>query len=109
MSLGQGQGHFGNFLDYDQLMVLMWSLRLRSSHGQGHLKVTVILRSRSFWNQMAMCFNFFPEAGGWLSSECLSLLVGNLHLTDYTNRLKCTLRENTSADTFCKQPTTMKL
>ena len=24
---------------------------------------------------MVMCFNFYPEAGGWLSSECLSLLV----------------------------------
>ena len=22
-----------------------------------------------------MCFDFYPEAGGWLSSECLSLLV----------------------------------
>ena len=24
---------------------------------------------------MVMCFDFYPEAGGWLSSECLSLLV----------------------------------
>ena len=56
-------------------MVLMLSLRSRSSHGQGHLKVTVILRSRSFWNQMVVCFDFYPEAGGWLSSECLSYLL----------------------------------
>ena len=24
---------------------------------------------------MVMCFDFYLEAGGWLSSECLSLLV----------------------------------
>ena len=59
-------------------MVLMWSLRSQSSHGQGHLKVTIILRSRSFWNQMIMCFHFYPEAGGWLSSECLSFLSFDL-------------------------------
>ena len=32
----------------------------------------VILRSRSSQNEMVMCFDFYPEAGGWLSSECLS-------------------------------------
>ena len=62
------------FVCYDQLIVLMLSLRSRSSHGQGHFKITVILRSRSFWNQMAMYFDFYPEAGGWLSSECSSYL-----------------------------------
>ena len=46
----------------------------RSSHGQGCLKVTVILWSRSFWNQMVMCFDFYPEAGGWLSSACFLVL-----------------------------------
>ena len=57
---------------------------LKSSHGQGHLKVTVILRSRSFSYQMVMCFDFYPQASDWLSSECLSLLVFSLlylHLT----------------------------
>ena len=39
-------------------MVLMYSLRSRSYHGQGYLKVTVILKSRSFWNEMVMCFDF---------------------------------------------------
>ena len=24
---------------------------------------------------MVMCFDFYPAAGGWLSEECLSLLV----------------------------------
>ena len=24
---------------------------------------------------MVMCFDFYPEAGGWLASECLLLLV----------------------------------
>ena len=55
-------------------MVLMLILRSRPSHGQDYISVTVILRSRSFWNQMIMCFNFYSEAGGWLSSECLSYL-----------------------------------
>ena len=32
--------------------------------GQGHIKVTVILRLRSFWNQTLMCFDFYPKAGG---------------------------------------------
>ena len=53
----------------------MWPFRSRSSHGQGHLKITDILRSKSFWNQMVMCFDFYPKVGSWLSSECLSLLV----------------------------------
>ena len=26
------------------------------------------------WNQMVMCFDFYPEAGGQLSSECSSYL-----------------------------------
>ena len=51
------------------------------------LKVKVIsrsqsLRSRSFWNQMVMCFYFYPEASGWLSSECLLLLVYKSRLYD---------------------------
>ena len=64
-------------------MVLMLSLRSRTSHGQGHLKVTVILRSRSFWNQMVMCFEFYPQAGGWLSSECLFFLL--IIILEYIN------------------------
>ena len=35
----------------------------------------VIFRSRSFQNQMVMCFDFYPKAGGWLSFECFSSLV----------------------------------
>ena len=45
------------------------------SQGRGHLQATVILRLRLFRNQMVMCFNIYPEAGSWLSSKCLSLLV----------------------------------
>ena len=40
--------------------------------------VTVILRSRSFLNQMVMCFDFYPEAGGWLSSEFSSFLFSSI-------------------------------
>ena len=75
-ALGKGQGLFSKmdtkFVCYDLLTVLMWSLRSRSRsfHGQGNLKVTVIIRSRSF----VMCFDFYPESSNWLSSECLSYL-----------------------------------
>ena len=46
--------------------------------------VTVILRSRSFWIQMVRLFDFYPEAGGWISSECLSyLLIDIIILNEY--------------------------
>ena len=60
-------------------------LEVKATQDQGHsssrsVKVKVIsrsqsMRSRSFWNQMAMCFDFYLGAGGWLSSQCLSLLL----------------------------------
>ena len=49
-----------------KIKVISWSM---SSQGHSHFEVEVIL------NQMVMCFDFYPKAGGWLSSECLSLLV----------------------------------
>ena len=47
---------------------------LYDDQGQGNLNVIAILRSRSSQNQILMCFDFYPEAGSWLSSECLSFL-----------------------------------
>ena len=101
------------FFCYDQLMILKCSSRLRSPQGQGHIKVkviqsylrsrphkvrsfkfkvtqgqghhkvTVILRSMPFWDHTVMCFDFYPRAGGWLSSECLSLLVSSVGQIKY--------------------------
>ena len=65
-------------------MVLMLSLGSGSCHGQGCLKVTVILQSRSFLNQIVMCFDFYPEVGGYLSSKGLSFLLKDISLIVYT-------------------------
>ena len=72
----QGQSHSGkSFQDsWTPNLFAMTSLWYWCCQGHLMVKVTIILRSRSFWNQMVMCFNFYPEAGGWLSSECLSYL-----------------------------------
>ena len=43
--------------------------------GCGHIKITVILRSNSFWNQMEKCFDFYPQVGGWLSTECSLIFI----------------------------------
>ena len=42
------------------------------------------MRPRSFQDQMVMCLDFYPEAGGWLSSECLSLLVISCKTSSFT-------------------------
>ena len=37
---------------------------------------------------MIMCFDFYPEAGGWLSSECLSYLFKiAIILVNFSNML----------------------
>ena len=62
-------------------MVLMYHL------GQGHLKVIVILRSRSFLDQVVMCLYFYPKAGGWLSSKSLLMqYFGHSKGIRYPNR-----------------------
>ena len=44
------------------------SFKVTVIYSESHRKVIVILRSRLFWNQMVMCFNFYPKTGDYIKS-----------------------------------------
>ena len=87
------------FVCYDQLMVLMLSLRSRSSHGQGHLKVIVILKSRSFWNKMECVLISIPK---WVVNFCLNAYLSCLLINDcFLSSLRLCLQKGWSLVCLC--------
>ena len=68
----------GHWVKVKVILLKLASWTVGHQIGQGHTKVTVILRTRSFKNQIIMCFDFHPKVGSWLLSECLSYLFTKL-------------------------------